>query len=94
MGRLSGSNFLFHDFPNKGEIIQCISEMPLILLKTESCSWQAMLVSSSPLTYKSQTILHGLGRNHHVRLAIILHYAVGDIMREELVKLMSLPGKA
>jgi len=29
--------------------------------------------------------------NHHARLAAILCYAVGDIMRKELVKLVSLP---
>ena len=31
--------------------------------------------------------------NNIVRLAVILCYAVGDIMREELVKLLSLPGR-
>ena len=29
--------------------------------------------------------------NNHARLAVILRYAVGDNMREELVKLLSLP---
>lgn len=32
--------------------------------------------------------------NHYASLAVTLHYAVGDIMREELVKLVSLPGRA
>ena len=31
--------------------------------------------------------------NNHARLAVILRYAVGDIMREELLKLLSLPGR-
>lgn len=30
---------------------------------------------------------------NHARLALILRYATGDIMREELVKLSSLPGR-
>ena len=29
--------------------------------------------------------------NNHARLVVILRYAVGDIMREELVKLLYLP---
>ncbi|XP_076330618.1 zinc finger BED domain-containing protein 5-like [Tachypleus tridentatus] len=31
--------------------------------------------------------------NNRARLAVILRYAVGDSMREELVKLISLPGR-
>ena len=31
--------------------------------------------------------------NNHARLAVILCYAVADIMRQELVKRLSLPGR-
>ncbi|XP_042325952.1 general transcription factor II-I repeat domain-containing protein 2A-like isoform X2 [Sceloporus undulatus] len=39
----------------------------------------------------SMCLYESIDINNHARLGIILRYAVGDIMREELVKLVSLP---
>lgn len=80
--------------------MQRISEMPL---SRNTVKDQALCVPSDV----SQQLTTDLQRaacyslclyettdiNNRGRLAVILRYAVGDIMREELVKLVSLPGR-
>jgi len=93
---LSGSNSLFHDLPNKDKIIQRISEMPLS--RNTVKDWvqdMASDVSEQLNTDLQKAACYSVcldestDMNHHARLAVILRYAVGDIMREKLVQLVS-----
>ncbi|XP_070614862.1 general transcription factor II-I repeat domain-containing protein 2A-like [Erythrolamprus reginae] len=97
MAMLSGSNSLFHDFPNKDKIIQRISEVSLSRNDVKD-RVQHMSSDSQQLTTDlqraacfSMCLDESTDVNNHARLAVILRYAAGDIMREELVKLVSLP---
>ncbi|XP_013919890.1 PREDICTED: general transcription factor II-I repeat domain-containing protein 2-like [Thamnophis sirtalis] len=98
MAMLSGSDSLFHDFPNKDKIIRRLSEMPL-RRNTVKDRGQCMAsdVSQQLTTDLQKAACYSMcldestDINNHTRLAIILRYAVGDIMREELVKLVSFP---
>ncbi|XP_004873385.1 general transcription factor II-I repeat domain-containing protein 2A-like isoform X2 [Heterocephalus glaber] len=100
MAMLSGSDSLFHDFPNKDKIIQRISDMPLsrntvkdqILCMASDVNQQLTTDLQKAACY-SICLYDSTDINNHTRLAVILRYAVGDIMREELVKLVSLPGR-
>ncbi|XP_005409605.1 PREDICTED: general transcription factor II-I repeat domain-containing protein 2A-like [Chinchilla lanigera] len=98
MAMLAGSNSLFHDFPNKDKIMQRISEMPLsrnaIKDRVQCLASDARLPTDlQKAACYSMCLYESTDRNSHARLAVILRYAVGDIMREELVKLVSLPGR-
>ncbi|XP_012928620.1 protein FAM200A-like isoform X1 [Heterocephalus glaber] len=100
MAMLSGSNSLFHDFPNKDEIKQRISEMPLSrntvkdrVLRMASDVSQQLTTDLQKAACYSMCLDESADINNHATLAIILRYAVGDIMREELVKLVSLRGR-
>ncbi|XP_066461121.1 general transcription factor II-I repeat domain-containing protein 2B-like [Eleutherodactylus coqui] len=95
---LSGSNSLFHDFPSKDKIIQRISEMPLSrntvknrVQRMASDVSQQLTTDLQNAACYSMCLDESTDINNHARLAIILRYAVGDIMREELVKLVSMP---
>lgn len=95
---LSGSNSLFHDFPNKDKIKQRIAEMPLSrntvkdrVLRMASDIGQQLTTDLQKAACYSMCLDESTDINNHARLAIILRYAVGDTMREELVKLASLP---
>ncbi|XP_070599696.1 general transcription factor II-I repeat domain-containing protein 2A-like [Erythrolamprus reginae] len=97
---LSGSNSLFHDFPNKNKIIKRIFEMPLSrntikdrLQRMASDVSQQLTADLQKATCYSMCLDERRDINNHARLAVILRYAVGDTMREELVKLVSLPEK-
>ncbi|XP_058015002.1 protein FAM200A-like [Ahaetulla prasina] len=98
MAMLSGSNSLFHDFPNKDKIIQRISETPLRRKTVKdrvqcmaSDVGQQLTTDLQKAACYSMCLDESTDINNHARLAVILRYAVGDIMREELVKLVSLP---
>ncbi|KAF7254556.1 General transcription factor II-I repeat domain-containing protein 2A [Varanus komodoensis] len=54
---------------------------------------QKLTTNLQKAAYYSMCLDESTDINNHARLAVILRYAVGDIMREELVKLMSLPGR-
>nr|DBA15625.1 TPA: hypothetical protein GDO54_004814 [Pyxicephalus adspersus] len=95
---LSGSNSLFHDFPNKDKIIQRISELPLSrntvkdrVQRMASDVSQQLSTDLQKAACYSMCLYESTDINNHARLAVILRYAVGDIMREELVKLVPLP---
>ncbi|KAM3848206.1 general transcription factor II-I repeat domain-containing protein 2A-like [Vipera latastei] len=95
---LSGSDSLFHDFPNKDKIIQRISEMPLSrntvkdrIQRMASDVSQQLTTDLQKAVCYSMCLDESTDINNHARLGVILRYAVGDIMREELVKLVSLP---
>ncbi|XP_072282287.1 general transcription factor II-I repeat domain-containing protein 2-like isoform X2 [Pyxicephalus adspersus] len=100
MAMLSGSNSLFHDFPSKDKIIQRISEIPLsgntvkdrVQCMASDVSQQLTTDLKKAACY-SMCLYESTDINNHVRLAVILRYGVGDIMREELVKLVSLPDR-
>ena len=95
---LSGCNSPFHDFPNKGKIIQRISEMPLtrntvkdrVQRMTSDISQQFTIDLQKAACY-SMCLDESTDVNNHARLAVFLRYAAGDVMREELAKLCSLP---
>ncbi|XP_023567860.1 general transcription factor II-I repeat domain-containing protein 2A isoform X2 [Octodon degus] len=100
MAMLSGSESLFHDFPNKDKIIQRISEMPLSrntvkdrVLRMASDVSQQLAADLRKAACYSMCLDGSTDTNDHVSLAVILRYAAGDTMREELVKLVSLPGR-
>lgn len=95
---LSGSNSLFHDFQNKDKIKQRIAEIPLSrntvkdrVLRMASDIRQQLTNDLKKATCYSMCLDESTDINNHARLAIILRYAIGDTMREELVKLASLP---
>uniref|UniRef100_A0ABM5FF41 General transcription factor II-I repeat domain-containing protein 2A-like n=1 Tax=Pogona vitticeps TaxID=103695 RepID=A0ABM5FF41_9SAUR len=97
---LAGGNSLFHDFPNKGQIMQRISEMPLSrntvkdrILRMASDVCEQLTADLQEAACYSMCLDESTDINDHARLAVILRYAVGDIMREELLKLLSLPGR-
>ncbi|XP_039196835.1 general transcription factor II-I repeat domain-containing protein 2A-like [Crotalus tigris] len=98
MAMLSGSNSLFHDFSNKDKIIQRISEIPLSrntvkdrVQHMASDVSQQLTTDLQKAACYSMCLDESTDINDHARLAVILRYAVGDIMREQLVKLVSLP---
>ncbi|XP_060548259.1 general transcription factor II-I repeat domain-containing protein 2A-like [Pantherophis guttatus] len=98
MAMLSGSNALFHDFPNKDKIIRRISETPLSrktvkdrVQRMASDVGQQLTTDLQQAACYSMCLDESPDVNNHARLAVILRYAVGDKMREELVKLVSLP---
>ncbi|XP_010604765.1 general transcription factor II-I repeat domain-containing protein 2A-like [Fukomys damarensis] len=100
MAMLSGSDSLFHDFPNKDKIMQRISEMPLSrstvndqIVCAASDAGQQRTTHLQKAACYSVCLCKGTDRSDHVRLAVILRYAVGDTMRQELVNLVSLPGR-
>ncbi|XP_013358565.1 PREDICTED: general transcription factor II-I repeat domain-containing protein 2A-like isoform X1 [Chinchilla lanigera] len=100
MAMLSGSDSLFHDFPNKDKIMQRISEMPLSrntvkdrVLRMAGDVSQQLTTDLQKAACYSMCLYESTDINNHAKLAVILRYAVGDIMREELVKLVSLPGR-
>ncbi|XP_070622950.1 general transcription factor II-I repeat domain-containing protein 2A-like [Erythrolamprus reginae] len=95
---LSASDHLFHDFPNKDKIIQRISEMPVsrnIVEDHVQCMAndisQQLTTDLQKATCYSMCLYETIDINNYASLAIILRYVVGDTMREELVKLVSLP---
>ncbi|XP_034277662.1 uncharacterized protein LOC117668096 isoform X2 [Pantherophis guttatus] len=95
---LSKCNSLFHDFPNRDKIIKRISEMPLSrntvkdrVQRMASDVSQQLTTDLKKAACYSMCLDESTDVNNHARLTIILRYAVGDIMREELVKLVSLP---
>ncbi|MEE6512968.1 hypothetical protein FKM82_020363 [Ascaphus truei] len=97
---LAVSNSLFHDFPNKDKIKQRISEMPLSrntvkdrVLRMASDVSQQLTTDLQKAACYSMCLDESTDINNHARLAVILRYAVGDTMREELMKLVSLPGR-
>ncbi|XP_026578977.1 general transcription factor II-I repeat domain-containing protein 2-like [Pseudonaja textilis] len=94
---LSECSSLFHDFPNRNKIIQHISEMPLSrntvkdrVQRMASDVSQQLTSDLKKAACYSMCLDESTDINNHARLAIILRYAVGDIIREELVKLVSL----
>ncbi|MEE6518924.1 hypothetical protein FKM82_030246 [Ascaphus truei] len=97
---LAVSNSLFHDFPNKDKIKQRISEMPLSrntfkdrVLRMASDVSQQLTTDLQKAACYSMCLDESTDINNHARLAVILRYGVGDTMREELMKLVSLPGR-
>ncbi|XP_034259776.1 general transcription factor II-I repeat domain-containing protein 2A-like [Pantherophis guttatus] len=95
---LSGSNSLFHDFPNKDKIIRRIFEVPLSrntikdrVQRMASDVSQQLTTDLQKAVCYSMCLDESTDINNHARLAVIVCYAVGDVMREELVKLVSLP---
>ncbi|MEE6511708.1 hypothetical protein FKM82_018407 [Ascaphus truei] len=97
---LAVCNSLFHDFPNKDKIKQRISEMPLSrntvkdrVLRMASDVSQQLTTDLQKAACYSMCLDESTDINNHARLAVILRYAVGDTMREELMKLVSLPGR-
>lgn len=97
---LAGSNSLFHDFQNKDKIVQRISEMPLSrntakdgVLRMAADVSQQLTCDLQKAPFYSMCLDESTDITNHARLALILRYATGDIMREELVKLLSLPGR-
>ncbi|KAM4048853.1 general transcription factor II-I repeat domain-containing protein 2-like [Anomaloglossus baeobatrachus] len=95
---LSGSNSLFHDLPNKDKISQRISEMPLSrntvkdrVQRMASDVSQQLTTDLQKAACYSMCLDESTDVKNHARLAVILRYAAGDTMREELVKLLSLP---
>ena len=91
---LSGSNSRFHDLPNKDKIIQRISEIPLSRNTVkDQVQHMACDVSQQLTTHLQNTACYSmcLGEYHHTRPTVILRYVVGDITREESVKLVCLP---
>ncbi|XP_032064570.1 SCAN domain-containing protein 3-like [Thamnophis elegans] len=95
---LSRCNSIFHDFPNKDKIVKRISEVPLSrntvkdrVQRMASDVSQQLTTDLQKAACYSMCLDESTDVNNHARLAIILRYAVGDIMREELVKLVSLP---
>ncbi|KAM4694271.1 general transcription factor II-I repeat domain-containing protein 2A-like [Discoglossus pictus] len=98
MAMLAGSSSLFHDFPNKDKIMQRISEMPVSrntvkdrVLRMGSDVSQQLCTDLQKAACYSMCLDESTDINNHARLAVILRYAVGDVMREELLKLLSLP---
>ncbi|KAM8927714.1 general transcription factor II-I repeat domain-containing protein 2B-like [Pelodytes ibericus] len=98
MAMLAGSSSLFRDFPNKDKIIQSISEMPVSIntvkdrvLHMRSDVSQQLSTDLQKAACYSVCLDESTDINNHARLAVILRYAVGDVMREELLKLLSLP---
>uniref|UniRef100_A0A286XD40 Uncharacterized protein n=1 Tax=Cavia porcellus TaxID=10141 RepID=A0A286XD40_CAVPO len=82
------------------KIIQRISEMPLSrntvkdrVLRMASDVSQQLGTDLQEAACYSMCLDESTDLNNHVSLAVILRYAVGDMMREELVKLASLPGR-
>ncbi|XP_013930323.1 PREDICTED: uncharacterized protein LOC106555913 [Thamnophis sirtalis] len=95
---LSKCNSLFHDFPNRDKIVKRISEVPLSrntvkdrVQRMASDVNQQLTTDLQKAACYSMCLDESTDVNNHARLIIILRYAVGDIMREELVKLVSLP---
>ena len=95
---LAGSDSLFHDFSNRHEILQRISELPLtrntvkdrVLRMAQDVSLQLTTDLQKASCY-SMCLDESTDINNHARLAIILRYAAGGAMRKELLKLVSLP---
>ena len=94
---LAGSDSLFHDFSNRHEILQRISELPLSRNTVKDrVSRMAQDVNLQLTTDLQKGSCHSMCLNEstvindRARLAIILRYAAGDAMREELLKLVSL----
>lgn len=97
---LTGSNSLFHDFQNKDKIVQRTSEMPLSrntakdrILRVAADVSQSLLVTYKKTPFYSKCLDVGTDIISHARYVLLLCYATGDIMREELVKLLSWPGR-
>ncbi|XP_048364675.1 protein ZBED8-like [Sphaerodactylus townsendi] len=95
---LSGSNSLFHDFPNKDKILKRFSEMAISrntvkdrVQRMASDVSQQLTTDLQKAACYSMCVDESTDVTDHARLAVILRYAAGDIMREELVKLVSLP---
>ena len=91
---------LFHDFPNKGKIIQRISEMLLTRNNVKDRDQRIANDISHQLTIDLQEAVCYSVRldesrdvNNHARLAVFLRSVAGDVMKEELLKLCSLPKK-
>ncbi|XP_076352701.1 SCAN domain-containing protein 3-like [Tachypleus tridentatus] len=97
---LAGSDSLFSDFSNKREILQRVCEVPLSrntvkdrILRMANDVNQQLSTDLQKASCYSMCLDESTDINNHARLAVILCYAVGDSMREELVKLISLPGR-
>ncbi|MBN3284796.1 GTD2B protein, partial [Polyodon spathula] len=96
--RSAGS--LFHDFPNKDKIVQRITDMPLsrntvkdrILRMAEDVS-QQLTAELQKSEFYSLCLDESTDVSNHARLAVIMRYAAGENMREELVKLLPLSGR-
>ncbi|XP_058026529.1 general transcription factor II-I repeat domain-containing protein 2-like [Ahaetulla prasina] len=95
---LSRCNSLFHDFPNRDKILKRISEVPLSrntvkdrVQRMASDIGQQLTADLQKAACYSMCLDESTDVNNHARLAILLRYAAGDIMREELLKLVSLP---
>ena len=97
---LTGSDFLFDNFSNKHEILQRISEIPLsrntvkdrVLRMANDVNSQLADDLQNASCY-SMCLDESTDINNHARLAVILRFAAGNTMREELVKLITLPGR-
>ncbi|XP_076324223.1 general transcription factor II-I repeat domain-containing protein 2A-like [Tachypleus tridentatus] len=97
---LAGSDSLFSDFSNKREILQRICVVALSrnivkdrILRMANDVNQQLSTDLQKASCYSMCLDESTDINNHARLAVILRYAVGDSMREELVKLISLPGR-
>ena len=87
-------------FLNKQEILQQTSEIPLSrnnvkdqVLQTANDVNLQLTTDLQKASCYSMCLDESTDINNHARLAVILCYAVGDTMREELLKLISLPGR-
>ncbi|MBN3287199.1 GTD2A protein, partial [Polyodon spathula] len=97
---LASAGSLFHDLTNKDKIVQCITDMPLsrntvkdrILHMAEDVSQQLTTELQKSELY-SLCLDESTDVSNHARLAVIVRYAACENMREELVKLLSLPGR-
>ena len=97
---LTGSDSLFYDFSNTHEILQRISEIPLIrntvndrVLRMANGVILQFTTDLQKASCYSMCLDESSDIDNHARLAVILRYVVGDTMREELLKLISLPGR-
>ncbi|XP_076308511.1 general transcription factor II-I repeat domain-containing protein 2A-like [Tachypleus tridentatus] len=97
---LARSDSLFSDFSNKREILQRICEVPLSrntvkdrILRMANDVNQQLSTDLQKTSCYSMCLDESTDINNHARLAVTLRYAVGDSIREELVKLISLPGR-
>ena len=97
---LIGSDSLFYNFSNRHDILQRISELPLsrntvkdrVLRMANDLNLQ-LTTDLQKVSCCSMCLDESTDINNHARLAVIFRYAVGDTMREELLKLISLLGR-
>ena len=97
---LTANNSLFYDFSNTHEILQQISEIPLSrntvnhrVLRMANGVILQFTTDLQKASCHSMCLDESSDIDNYARLAVILLYAVGDTMKEELLKLFSLPGR-